>query len=76
MTATEKAAAGAETPTTAAGLDTTPKPISIITENQGNFTMATAQNIYNVMCSLLGQQEGIEIKVSVRQKEAGGKTIA
>lgn len=68
MTATEKAAAGAPTPTTAAGLDTTPKPIFIITENQGNFTMATAQNIYNVMCSLLGQQEGVQLVPHVTKR--------
>ena len=68
MTATEKAAAGSPTPTTAAGLDTTPKPIFIITENERNFTIATAQNIYEVMCSLLGSQEGVQLVPHVTKR--------
>lgn len=67
----KKTAVGAQTLTAEKkGIDTTPNPSFSIHENQYNFTQKTAQLIWDTMCTLLGQQEGVELKVTVSQRKS------
>ena len=65
MTAMKKAAAGAVTPTTARGIN---QPVDT------SFDYNTACHVWQVMCELLGQQEGVKLipHVSKRNEVSAG----
>ena len=73
MTAIEKAPASAVTLTRASG-SISPTETTFILQDSGGpgntFTEKTACLIFETMCQLLGQQEGVKLTAKVSRKES------